>query len=93
VGLSANAIWEIENGLSPLDADELALLGEALDVHPGAFFDEGPFFNWPHQSFSSMHNAMLARSIDELTDEDRDVVTRLVILLGYRRNSLTTKSV
>jgi len=87
LGLSANGIWEIENGIVPLDAAELGQLAEALNVHPGSFFDNGPFYRGRTPNSPAMHHAMLLKTIEELGDEEREVVTRLIMLLSTTRRS------
>jgi transcriptional regulator with XRE-family HTH domain len=82
--LSEKAIWEIENGLAPLDTAELALFAEALNVHPGSFFDTKDFAPWSSPETGRLPYASVARALSQLSETERDIVIQLIMFLTGR---------
>jgi len=85
LGYGERTIWEIENAISSPTVDDLALLGESLNVHPGSFFDEGVFHLWGTPVNGRLPYAGIAKAIAELGEDERDIVVQLVMCLSGRQ--------
>lgn len=81
LGYGERAIWEIENAISSPTVDDLEILGECLKIHPGSFFDEGPFHMLGTAS-GRLPYAGVAKAIAELDESERDIVVQLVMFLS-----------
>lgn len=84
LGIQPKRLWEIENGLLAIDGAEIAQIAEALNVHPGWFFDEGSWEDWSTTSARQTPSWILAKTIGELERGVRDVLEQLVICLDAR---------
>lgn len=85
VGMSALRIWEIEQGLLAIDGSEIALLAEALNIHPGFLFDDSAWQDWvpvPCQAPSWM----LAKTIAALGEVERGILEYLVLHFDARKH-------
>lgn len=88
LGLAPQRLWEIENGLTPIEGGEIALLGQALCVHPGYFFDDGPWSDWALDRAPGAGGKagwLLAKTIGELEDRDRRLLEKLALRLAAHR--------
>ena len=77
-------MWEIENGLLSVDSIELAEIAGALGVHPGWFYGGGNWEEWSLISSPNKATMNLALSIAELDHASRNMIEKLVIMLGRR---------
>lgn len=84
LALSPWRLWEMENGLLGVEAAELAMIGEALGVHPGYFFDQGDWRDWVCGD-GQKPAWILARTIAELDAAPRAVLESLALYFGERR--------
>lgn len=82
--LSPWRLWEIESGLLGVDAAEIALIAEVLGVHPGYFFDPGPWSDW-RCGGGKRPGWLLAKTIGEMDDDPRAVLENLVLYLAARQ--------
>jgi hypothetical protein len=82
--LGERAIWEIENGLASLDAADLALFGEALNVHPGSFFDNANFVPLSSMGAARLSYVSVASALAQMGETERDIVLRLIMFLSSR---------
>lgn len=86
LGISARQLWEIENGLVSIDAAEVALMAEALDVHPGSLFDDASVSPSATAQPSEKTSWLLAKAIIKLRSQDRKLLEELLIRLTADRN-------
>jgi transcriptional regulator with XRE-family HTH domain len=84
LGLPPRRLWEIENGLLGVEAAEIAMIAEALGVHPGYFFDQGPWSNWTGNDGTRPGGA-LAKTIGEMGDASRAALESLALYLVARQ--------
>lgn len=84
LGMPPQRLWEIENGLLAIDGAEIAQIAEALNVHPGWFFDDASWEDWSMTSIGQTPSWILAKTIGELERGVRDVLEQLVICLDAR---------
>ena len=84
LGMPPQRLWEIENGLLEIDGGEIAQIAEALNVHPGWFFDDAPWEDWSMTSIRQTPSWILAKTIGELERGVRDLLEQLVIRLDAR---------
>ena len=84
LGISPLRLWEIENGLLAIDATEIAQIAEALNIHPGWFFDDASWEDWSMTSIKQTPSWILAKTIGELERGVRDLLEQLVIRLDAR---------
>ncbi len=82
LGLPPRRLWEIENGLLGVDATEIALIAEALGVHPGYFFDQGPWSDWTGNDGA---RSALAKTIGEMGAAARATLESLALYLAARQ--------
>lgn len=83
LGISPKRLWEIEAGLLSIDGAEIALIAEALDVHPGWFFDDDTLEAWSTTSRNTP-SWLLANAIGQLSKGDRDLLEKITIRLDTR---------
>lgn len=79
MAIAPRRLWEIENGLIGIDGSEIALFAEALHVHPGYFFDDGPWTQWSLTAERRKPAWILSKTINELDRDERDLLEQLVI--------------
>ena len=84
LGISSKRLWEIENGIIPIEASEIAFIAETLGVHPGSFFDEASFDFWVTGAVSRSPAWILAQTIGQLSNSDRNLVEQLIIRLDAK---------
>jgi transcriptional regulator with XRE-family HTH domain len=84
LGILPQRLWEIENGLLAIDGAEIAQIAEALNIHPGWFFDDASWEDWSITSIRRTPTWILAKTIGELERGIRDLLEQLVILLDAR---------
>jgi len=89
LGLPPRRLWEIENGLLGVEAAEIALIAEALGVHPGYFFDQGSRSDW---TAGARPGGVLARTIGEMDDTTRTTLESLALYLVARQARDTYRS-
>lgn len=80
LGISPKRLWEIEAGLLSIDGAEIALIAEALDIHPGWFFDDDALEAWSMTSRRTP-SWLLANAIGRLSKGDRDLLETIAIRL------------
>jgi transcriptional regulator with XRE-family HTH domain len=88
IGISSRHLWEIENGILTIDVTEVAIIAQALGMHPGCLFDELSFDCWVTPPNSSSPTWILARTIGQLPNADRELLEQLVIRLDARSAAL-----
>ena len=81
--MRAQQLWEIENGISPVDGAEIARIAEALNIHPGGLFDDTPLEHWAMTSRGTPA-WLLATTIGQMEQRDRDLLEAIVIRLDGR---------
>jgi transcriptional regulator with XRE-family HTH domain len=84
IGIPTRSFWEVENGLLALDGPEIARIADALNIHPGWLFDDGSWEDWAQTSLKGTPSWLLAKTIGELSQTDRDVLEKIVIHLNSR---------
>jgi transcriptional regulator with XRE-family HTH domain len=80
IGISAQRLWEIENGVLAIDGAEIALVAEALGIHPGELF-----YDPDHRSQDQGAKApawLVTKSIEDLAESDRSLLECLVVRLN-----------
>lgn len=80
LGISSKRLWEIEIGLLSIDGEEIARIAEALNVHPGWFFDDATMEAWSATSRGTP-SWLLANVIGQLGRNDRDLLEKIAIRL------------
>jgi transcriptional regulator with XRE-family HTH domain len=81
VDMLPQRLWEIENGLLSVDSVELALIAQALGVHPGAFYDDLDWNNWSTKRGTRVPAWLIAKTVEDLPDKDRALVECLIMRL------------
>jgi transcriptional regulator with XRE-family HTH domain len=84
LGIQTRRLWEIENGLLAIDAAEIAQIAEALNIHPGWFFDDASWEDWSMTSIEQTPSWILAKTIGGLERGVRDLLEQLVMRLDGR---------
>ena len=84
LGIPPRRLWEIENGLLAIDGVAIAQIAEALNIHPGWFFDDASWDDWSMTSLKQTPSWILAKTIGELERGVRDLLEQLIIRLDTR---------
>lgn len=83
VGLPSFNVWEIENGIIPVDAALLVRFAEVLRVHPGWFFDTPAVIPEPTENARFVQR--MAALVAPLSDGELDIVETVFRYLHQRR--------
>lgn len=81
VGILPARLWEIENGLLAIEGPEIAMIAEALGLHPGGLFDDRPLDIWSATARNTP-SWMLAGTIGALAPRDRNLLEEIVLRLS-----------
>jgi|GEM_PF-3598913 hypothetical protein len=76
-------LWEMEEGITGIEAMELSRIGDALDMPPGWFFGQYDWSNCADDNFLSMGDLILAKTINQMELKTKNAIQQIVIsILG-----------